>query len=181
MLEELSSTPDIVKADPRWQEAMRKRGYTNLRQLHIDGWAPGTVGLTTAEGPRLIRALTFDKTNATSNVYSRPVEGLDIVVDMNQRKVIEFNDRGAVICAADVSALVTRGVVKSFESSAEYTPVTIGGETVDIGGSLNVLTSSRTAIQGTSSMAPNSCLVQVLPWVSQGAVPANAFAEAAPA
>jgi molybdopterin guanine dinucleotide-containing S/N-oxide reductase-like protein len=92
-----------------------------------------------------------------------------------------FNDRGAVICAADVSPLVARGVVKSFESSAEYTPVTIGGETVDIGGSMNVLTPSRTAMQGTSSMAPNSCLVQVRPWVPQAAAPARAHAVEVPA
>ena len=31
-----------------------------------------------------------------------------------------FNDRGAVICAADVSPLVTPGVVKSYEASAEF-------------------------------------------------------------
>jgi molybdopterin guanine dinucleotide-containing S/N-oxide reductase-like protein len=92
-----------------------------------------------------------------------------------------FNDRGAVICAADVSPLVARGVVKSFESSAEYTPVTVGGETVDIGGSMNVLTSSRPAMQGTSSMAPNSCLVQVLPWTPQAAAPARARAAEVPA
>lgn len=75
-----------------------------------------------------------------------------------------FNDRGAVICAADVSPMVARGVVKSSEASAEYLPVQANGETVDIGGCLNVLTSSRTAIRGTSSMAPNACLVQVQPW-----------------
>jgi molybdopterin guanine dinucleotide-containing S/N-oxide reductase-like protein len=75
-----------------------------------------------------------------------------------------FNDRGAVICAADVSSMVTRGVVKSFESSAEYIPVEVDGETVDIGGCMNLLTSSRTAMKGTSSMAPNACLVQVVSW-----------------
>ncbi|MCA0241229.1 MAG: molybdopterin-dependent oxidoreductase [Proteobacteria bacterium] len=74
------------------------------------------------------------------------------------------NDRGAVICAADVSAMVARGVVKSFESSAEYRPLRIGDEEVDIGGSLNILTPSRPQQRGTSSMAPNSCLVQVVPW-----------------
>jgi trimethylamine-N-oxide reductase (cytochrome c) len=90
-----------------------------------------------------------------------------------------FNDRGAVICAADVSPLVMRGVVKSSESSAQYTPVQIGGETMDIGGSLNILTSSRTAVQGTSSMAPNACLVQVVPWVAAGT--AHATGAATPA
>lgn len=78
-----------------------------------------------------------------------------------------FNDRGAVICAVDASNMVTRGVVKSFESSAEYLPIEIDGEIVDIGGSMNVLTSSRTAMKGTHSMAPNSCMVQVEKWVVQ--------------
>jgi trimethylamine-N-oxide reductase (cytochrome c) len=75
-----------------------------------------------------------------------------------------FNDRGAVICAADVSDLVMPGIVKSFEASAEYQPVQVNGEWVDIGGSLNVLTSSRPQQQRTSSMSPNSCLVQVERW-----------------
>ncbi|RYF53911.1 MAG: pyrogallol hydroxytransferase large subunit, partial [Comamonadaceae bacterium] len=78
-----------------------------------------------------------------------------------------FNDRGAVICAADVTGMVVSGVVKSFESSAEYTPIQANGETVDIGGSMNVLTSSRSQMKGTHSMAPNSCMVQVQPWGMQ--------------
>ena len=75
-----------------------------------------------------------------------------------------WNDRGAVICAADVSPMVARGTLKSFESSAEYEVVEIGGERVEIGGCMNTLTSSRSQSQGTSSMAPNSCLVQVEAW-----------------
>jgi trimethylamine-N-oxide reductase (cytochrome c) len=80
-----------------------------------------------------------------------------------------------VICAADVSPMVARGVVKSFEASAEYRPVSCDGETVDIGGCMNLLTPSRTAMRGTSSMAPNACLVQVQPW---RATPAQAAAAA---
>lgn len=78
-----------------------------------------------------------------------------------------FNDRGAVICAADVCGLVAPGVVKSYEASAEYAPVCVDGEWVDLGGSLNALTSSRSQSRGTSSMAPNSCLVQIEKWVHQ--------------
>lgn len=75
-----------------------------------------------------------------------------------------YNKRGAVICAADVTSIVVPGVLKSYEASAEYTPVEIDGEVVDIGGSLNILTSSRSQSINTSSMAPNSCLVQVQKW-----------------
>lgn len=78
-----------------------------------------------------------------------------------------YNDRGAVICAADVSALVVPGVVKSYEASAEFQMVQVAGETVEIGGCLNILTPDRPQTQGTSSMSPNSCLVQIEKW--QGA------------
>lgn len=78
------------------------------------------------------------------------------------------NERGAVICAADVSSLVTPGVVKSFESSAEFQMIEVDGERVEIGGCMNILTPSRTAMKGTSSMAPNSCMVQVSPWRPSG-------------
>jgi len=75
-----------------------------------------------------------------------------------------FNDRGKVICAADVSAMIAPGVVKSFEASAEYKMVVVAGEAVEIGGCLNTLTPSRSQIKGTSSMSPNSCLVEVERW-----------------
>jgi trimethylamine-N-oxide reductase (cytochrome c) len=80
-----------------------------------------------------------------------------------------FNERGAVVCAADVSPLVAPGVAKSFESSAEYQPVEVDGERLEIGGSMNLLTPSRPQMRGTSAMSPNSCLVQVQAWV--GAAP----------
>ena len=75
-----------------------------------------------------------------------------------------FNDRGAVICAADISPLVTQGVVKSYEASAEFKLIEVAGETVEIGGCLNMLTPDRPQTRGTSSMSPNSCLVQVEKW-----------------
>ena len=78
-----------------------------------------------------------------------------------------FNDRGAVICAADISPLVTQGVVKSYEASAEFKLIEVAGETVEIGGCLNMLTPDRPQTRGTSSMSPNSCLVQVEKWRSR--------------
>ena len=84
---------------------------------------------------------------------------------IGQRDLVKiWNDRGAVICAADVSPMVARGVAKSYESSAEYQVVEVDGERVEIGGCLNTLTSSRPQSRGTSSMAPNSCMVQVERW-----------------
>ncbi len=87
---------------------------------------------------------------------------------ISQRDLVKvYNDRGAVICAADVSALVVTGVVKSYEASAEFQMVEVAGERVEIGGCMNMLTPDRPQTRGTSSMSPNSCLVQIEKW--QGA------------
>ena len=40
-----------------------------------------------------------------------------------------FNDRGAVICAADIASMVMPGVVKSYEASAEFQLIEFGNET----------------------------------------------------
>lgn len=77
-----------------------------------------------------------------------------------------YNDRGAVICATDITPLVAPGVLKSYEASAEYQMVEVAGETVEIGGCLNLLTSDRPQVRGTSSMAPNSCLVEIEKWAN---------------
>ena len=72
-----------------------------------------------------------------------------------------FNDRGAVICAADVSALVAPGTVKTFESCAEYDPVMTVHGVADRGGCVNLITPRRPQVQGTQGMGSNSCLVQI--------------------
>ncbi|MEM8917490.1 MAG: molybdopterin-dependent oxidoreductase [Pseudomonadota bacterium] len=72
-----------------------------------------------------------------------------------------FNDRGSVICAADVSPMVGKGSVKGYQSSAKFTLVTIGNETVEIGGCLNMLTPERSQTSKTHSMSPNSTLVEI--------------------
>jgi len=75
-----------------------------------------------------------------------------------------FNDRGAVICAAQVTERVSPGTVHSYESSAVYDPVGEPGYSADRGGCINQLTSSRMMIKQSHSMAANSCLVQIQKW-----------------
>jgi len=75
-----------------------------------------------------------------------------------------FNDRGAVICAAQVTERVPPGTVHSYESSANYDPLGEPGSSVDRGGCINQLTPSRTMIRKSHAMAANSCLVEVEKW-----------------
>lgn len=75
-----------------------------------------------------------------------------------------FNPRGAVICAAVISSMVCPGVVRAYESCAEYEPLETEQGTVDLGGCLNLLTPARTMSATADGIAPNSCLVQIEKW-----------------
>jgi trimethylamine-N-oxide reductase (cytochrome c) len=75
-----------------------------------------------------------------------------------------FNDRGAVICAAQVTERVPPGTVHSYESSGNYDAVGEPGYSADRGGCINQLTPSRTMIKKSHAMAANSCLVQIDLW-----------------
>jgi len=84
----------IVKADARWQEAMRKRGIDDFEQVQIDYWAVGQVA-PQYQRRRLLRAVSYFKGGAI-NFYGRPIEGVGALVDMTAEKVVEFVDTGAV-------------------------------------------------------------------------------------
>jgi trimethylamine-N-oxide reductase (cytochrome c) len=72
-----------------------------------------------------------------------------------------FNDRGVVICAAQITERLMPGVIHSAESSAEYEPIGEPGDSPDLAGCVNLLTPKRHISEKTSASAPNSCLIQV--------------------
>jgi trimethylamine-N-oxide reductase (cytochrome c) len=78
-----------------------------------------------------------------------------------------FNDRGAVICAAQLTERVPPGTTHSYESSAVYDPVGEPGNSADRGGCMNLLTPSRMIIKKSHSIAALSCLVEVEKWKAE--------------
>jgi trimethylamine-N-oxide reductase (cytochrome c) len=81
-----------------------------------------------------------------------------------------FNDRGAVVCAAQVTERIPPGTVHSYESSAKYDPVGEPGYSVDRGGCMNQLTPTRMMIEKSHSIAANSCLVQIAKWQGEAEI-----------
>lgn len=75
-----------------------------------------------------------------------------------------YNNRGAVICVAHVTARLLPGVVHSYESSAEYKPMGKPGHSVDRGGCINLLSPSRTQIKNAHSMANGLSMVEIDKW-----------------
>ncbi len=85
-----------VRADPRWQEAVRKRGVTDFSLAMIDPWSAGHFGVKDEEGRRLSRTLTWIRRSPTDNGYARPVANLIAVVDLNEMQVLRVEDYGVV-------------------------------------------------------------------------------------
>src|SRR3982075_2371458 len=60
MFEEFLTSEEVVRNDPRWQEAMRKRGVTDFQNVMIDPWSLGYNGPEdAADNGRLIPPITF--------------------------------------------------------------------------------------------------------------------------
>jgi molybdopterin guanine dinucleotide-containing S/N-oxide reductase-like protein len=76
-----------------------------------------------------------------------------------------YNDRCGVLCIAVVSERVPQGIIHSYASSANYDPLEPGNPTsIDRGGCVNLLTSSRMLSKHAPGMAPGSCLIEIAKW-----------------
>ncbi|MHB8219282.1 MAG: primary-amine oxidase [Acidimicrobiales bacterium] len=85
-----------LKADPRWQAAMRRRGIDDFSKVQIDPWPAGSFGLDMEEDRRLSRCLSYFRDVPDANGYARPVEGVVGFIDMGRCVVLEVTDTGTI-------------------------------------------------------------------------------------
>jgi primary-amine oxidase len=96
VISEYELATQVIKADPQWQEAMRRRGITDFNQVKISLWAPGILSKEEeVAGNRLCRGLSYYKGDR-SNYYGSPIEGVLATVNLNTGKIASFIDRGKV-------------------------------------------------------------------------------------
>ncbi len=97
MLEEFLASEDIVRGDPRWQEAMRKRGITDFSLCMIDPWSTPNVepGVGPDDG-RFVTPLTWVRDDPADNGYAHPVDGVVVKVDLDTMTVVSVEDYGVV-------------------------------------------------------------------------------------
>ncbi|WP_268760960.1 primary-amine oxidase [Frondihabitans sp. Leaf304] len=95
-VEEFDKSEELVRADVRWQEAMRLRGVEDFDSAMIDKWSSGYTGENDAPTRRLARLLTFVRRGQYDNGYAHPVEGLIVTIDMDTWEVLEVTDHGVV-------------------------------------------------------------------------------------
>jgi primary-amine oxidase len=86
-----------VQADPGWQSAMRRRGVEDFSLAMIDPWAAGYMGPEdAAHERRILRPLTWVRSEPGEHGYARPVEGLVVEFDLDQMAVVAVIDTGVV-------------------------------------------------------------------------------------
>lgn len=96
MADELAECEAAVKQHPEFIAALAKRNITDLDAVVVDPWAIGNFGFADEAGLRLSRCLCYLRTTPQSNFYSRPIDGLVPVVNLNTMEVLKIEDMGNV-------------------------------------------------------------------------------------
>jgi primary-amine oxidase len=100
----------IVRADPRWREALRERGIRDTNSVLTVAWPAGYFALKGDDAGRIVRVTPYYM--AGQNFYAHPIEGIAAHVDITNGKLIDFID-------------IDRNVPVSREN-AELSPTAIG-------------------------------------------------------
>ena len=93
--DETEGIDDKVKADPQVVAALRKRGFTDLETVGCDGSSPGYFATVEERGRRLQRVVC-SVARGFSNHGGHPIEGLVVVWDSEEAKVLRVIDTGVV-------------------------------------------------------------------------------------
>ncbi len=75
-----------------------------------------------------------------------------------------WNNRGSVVCAAQITDRLRPGVVSASTASAEYRPAGEPGKSTDLGGCINMLNPSKAIARKTHGIRPNTTLIQIEKW-----------------
>ena len=86
----------LTRDDPRWLDALRRRGIDDVEKVQIDPWPTGDFVPAELRGRRLVRCVGFYRPSEHDNGYARPLTGLVSLVDVNRGEVVAVEDFGVV-------------------------------------------------------------------------------------
>ncbi|XP_050223436.1 amine oxidase [copper-containing] zeta, peroxisomal-like [Mercurialis annua] len=119
----------VVKDFPPFREAMKKRGIDDMDLVMVDAWCVGYHSAADSPSKRLAKPLIFCRTESDcpmENGYARPVDGIYVLVDMQNMTVIEFEDRKLVpLPPADPLRNYTAGETRGGVDRSDIKPLQI--------------------------------------------------------
>jgi primary-amine oxidase len=108
--EELKAMSKEVKKDPRFIEAMKRRGISTFTFVDCGAIPPGYFGTPEQQGKRIAHLYCRD-VRSVRNAWPREFQGLVVVVDVNEKKVLRVVDEGVTPIA---------------DTKADYDPESVG-------------------------------------------------------
>ena len=88
----------FVFQDPGFLSALALRGLRTPQQLQkvfVTPLTPGSFGLP-EESRRIVKAQMYYTEGGVINLYSRPIEGLQAIIDLDERRIVKLIDTGVV-------------------------------------------------------------------------------------
>lgn len=101
LLEEFIAVDEIVKADERWQEAMKRRGISDFDLVATCPLSAGSFGIAGEEGRRMLRVLSFRQHRRADHPWAHPIDGVVAYVDLTERSVIDLIEEEPVAIPAE--------------------------------------------------------------------------------
>ncbi len=95
-LDEYVACEQAVRADARFQQALRARGIADPDLVLVEAWGIGAFEQARERGRRLVWTPCWVRDHAADNAYAHPIEGLYAIVDLNAMEVIRLEDHGAI-------------------------------------------------------------------------------------
>ena len=90
---EIIGVTEGVKANSEWQAAMKRRGITDYATILCAGVSVGYFGTPEEQGRRLQRITCYDQRGVWES-WGRPIEGILVVWDADEKKVLRVVDTG---------------------------------------------------------------------------------------
>ena len=98
-IEEVFKVGDIVKADPAWRRAMKRRGLTNrdIELVQVDPFSAGYFDRAVERGRRLVSAVSYWRKDIKDNGYAHPIEGVVALVDLIENRIVQLVDEPDIV------------------------------------------------------------------------------------
>jgi primary-amine oxidase len=96
MVDEIIACAQIVAAHPDFIAAMARRGITDLANIQVDPFSAGNFGFENERDHRIVHCWVYYRTGKYDNGYAHPVEGLNVIYDLNRQAVLQVLDRTLV-------------------------------------------------------------------------------------
>ena len=120
----------ILRKDPAWLAALKKRGLDSPRDVFCFPAFPGNFDREWDRENRRLGMMTCYATGSDKGLWGRPVEGLLAVVDFDERKIVELIDTGVVPIPEGGPAIAAEQPTEMPAGSPEQRRFSIGGHWV---------------------------------------------------